>query len=167
VTIKESYAECALVLRREIELLERIGGLQTEVKNAIANREWTGFEEIFASLVGLEDEFEALDLERVRAFAALAEDLGLDDGGADFYRCAARLPGAERQELPELYRQVKMRTLELRIAGEALAAYLGEIRTVINGFLEAVFPDRKGRIYTRRGTQASPDTLGMALNQSL
>jgi hypothetical protein len=69
--------------------------------------------------------------------------------------------------LSGLYRSIKTRTLELRLANEALAKYLGEMQAVVSDFLEAVFPDRKGRLYTRQGTQIPPDMLGMALNQSL
>jgi hypothetical protein len=167
MTTSQNYAECAAALGREIELLDRISALQAQVRSAIINREWTDFEGHFESLAAVGAEFEALDLERARAFARLAGELGLDDEGAAFYSCAARLPDPERQELSELYRRLKMRTLELRLASESLAKYLGEIQSMVSGFLEAVFPDRKGKIYTRQGTQVSPDMRSMVLNQSL
>jgi hypothetical protein len=163
----QSYTECVLLLEREIELLEKIAALQIQVKNAISNREWADFEGRFESLAAIGDEFETLDLERAQAFARLAREAGIGDEGASFYRCVARLPQAERRELSELYRRIKMRTVELRLANDSLAKYLGEIQAVVSGFLEAVFPDRKGKIYTRQGTQAAPDMLGMALNRSL
>jgi hypothetical protein len=167
MTTSQSYTECAITLRREIELLDTTSVLQTQVRSAIINREWTDFEGLFESLAAIGDKFQALDLERAQAFARLAKEVGLDSEGTAFYRCAARLPEAERQELSELYRRVKMRTLELRQASESLAQYLGEIQGVVSGFLEAVFPDRKGKIYSRRGTQVSPDMRSMVLNQSL
>jgi DNA polymerase elongation subunit (family B) len=167
MTTSQSYTECALLLRQEIELLEKISVLQAQVKNAIINREWTDFENRFESLAAIGDKFEALDLERAQVFARLAEEVGLDDEEGPFYSCAARLPETERRELSELYRRIKMRTLELRLANESLTKYLSEVQAVVSGFLEAVFPDRKGRIYTRQGIQASPDMLGLALNQSL
>jgi hypothetical protein len=167
MTSDQSYTECALLLKQEIELLEKISALQVQVQNAIINREWTGFEGLFESLAALGDKFEALDLERAGVFARFAQELGLDSAEASFYRCAARLPETEGQELSSLYRRLKTQTLELRLANESLAQYLAEIQTMISGFLEAVFPDRKGRIYTRRGTQVSPDMRSMALNQSV
>ncbi|MDR2246195.1 MAG: flagellar protein FlgN [Treponema sp.] len=163
----QSYTECAAVLKQEIELLDKISALQAQVQNAIINREWTDFEGRFESLAAIGDEFEALDLERAEVFARFATEAGFKGEDASFYRCAARLPEAERKELSELYRRIKMRTVEVRLANESLAKYLSEMQTVVSGFLEAVFPDRKGRIYTRQGTQSSPDMLGMALNQSL
>jgi hypothetical protein len=118
-------------------------------------------------LAAIGDKFAALDLERAEAFARLAKEAGLDGEGAGFYHYAARLPPAEGQELSGLYRRIKMRTMEVRLANESLAEYLGEIQTLISGFLEAIFPDRKGRIYTRQGTQASPDMRSMALDLNL
>ena len=55
MTTSQSYADCALVLKREIELLEKIGVLQAQVKNAIINREWTDFENLFGSLAAIGD----------------------------------------------------------------------------------------------------------------
>jgi hypothetical protein len=167
MTSDQSYTECAFLLRQEIELLEKIGALQVQVKNAIINREWTDFESLFGSLAAIGEEFEALDLERAAVFARFAKETGLNSEETPFYHYAARLPATERQELSELYRRIKARTLEVRLANESLTEYLGEIQTVVSGFLEAVFPDRKGRIYTRQGTLASPDMRSMALNQSL
>jgi hypothetical protein len=167
MTSDKSYTECARVLRQELELLEKISVLQVQVKNAIVSREWTDFEGLFGSLAALGEEFEALDLERAELFARLGGELGLGKGGASFYQCAARLPEAERQELSELYRRIKTRTLETRLANESLTEYLGEIQALVSGFLEAVFPDRKGRIYTRQGTLTAPDMRSMTLNQSL
>jgi hypothetical protein len=167
MTTNQSYTECAAALRREIELLDTIKSLQTQVRSAIINREWTDFEGLFEALGAVGAQFEALDLERSQAFDRLAKELGFDGKETAFYSCAARLPDPERQELSELYRSVKMRTQELRLDNESLANYLGEIQAMVSGFLEAVFPDRKGKIYTRRGTQVSPDMRSLVLNQSL
>ncbi|MDR1250059.1 MAG: flagellar protein FlgN [Treponema sp.] len=167
MTTDQCYTECAFILKQELELLERIQALQAQVKNAIINREWTDFEGLFGSLATIGEEFEALDLERAEIFAGFAHNLGFRNEGASFYSYVARLPEAERRELSELYRRIKMQTLETRLANESLRDYLGEIQTVVSGFLEAVFPDRKGKIYSRRGTQVAPDMRSLVLNQSL
>jgi hypothetical protein len=163
----DHYAECALILRQEIDLLEKIRALQDQVKNAITTREWTDFERYMGSLAAIGDEFEALDLERKELFTGFAKKLGFNNEGAGFYSFAARLPETQRRELSELYRRIKMRTLEVRFTNDSLTDYLNETQTVVSGFLEAVFPDRKGKIYTRQGTQVSPDMRSMVLNQSL
>jgi hypothetical protein len=163
----DHYAECALILRQEIELLEKIRALQDQVKNAITSREWTDFEHYMGSLAAIGDEFEALDLERKALFTGFAKELGFNNEGVGFYSFAARLPETQQRELSELYRRIKMQTLGVRFANDSLTDYLNETQAVISGFLEAVFPDRKGKIYTRQGTQVSPDMRSMVLNQSL
>jgi hypothetical protein len=163
----DHYAEGTLILRQEIELLEKIRILQDQVKNAIINREWTDFEHYMGSLAAIGDEFEALDLERKTLFTGFAKKLGFNNEGVGFYSFAARLPETQRRELSELYRRIKIQTMGVRFANDSLTDYLNETQAVVSGFLEALFPDRKGKIYTRQGTQASPDMRSMVLNQSL
>ena len=93
--------------------------------------------------------------------------MGFNHEGLGFYAFAARLPEQERRELSELYRRIKMRTLGVRFANDSLTDYLDETQAVVSGFLEAVFPDRRGKIYSRKGTQVSPDMRSMVLNQTL
>jgi hypothetical protein len=161
------YDECAHVLKQELLMLEQIQALQTQVKNAVRNREWTDFQGHLGSLAAIGDAFEALDHERVQIFTAFARRMGFNHEGVGFYTFAARLPEQERRELSELYRRIKMRTLGVRFANDSLTDYLDETQAVVSGFLEAVFPDRKGKIYSRQGTQVSPDMRSMVLNQTL
>ncbi|MDR2079279.1 MAG: hypothetical protein LBP74_06145 [Treponema sp.] len=163
----DHYAECALILRQEIELLEKIRALQAQVKNAITSREWTDFDHYMGALAAIGDEFEALDLERKALFTGFAKKLGFNNEGVGFYSFASRLPEMQRRELSELYRRIKMQTIGVRVTNDSLTDYLNETQAVVSGFLEAIFPDRKGKIYTRQGTQVSPDMRSMVLNQSL
>ncbi|AEF84493.1 hypothetical protein TREPR_1918 [Treponema primitia ZAS-2] len=161
------YGECSVILKQEIELLEKIRGLQIQVKGAVTGREWADFEGYLGSLAAIGDEFEALDQERVQIFTDLAKEMGFNHEGVGFYSFAARLPEPERRELSELYRRIKMKTLEVRFTNDSLTDYLSEAQTIVSGFLEEVFPERKGRLYTRQGVQADPAPRSLVLNQSL
>jgi hypothetical protein len=161
------YGECLLILKQEHELLQKIGQLQNLVKNAITNREWADFEGYLGSMAAIGDEFEALDLERIQIFTNFSKRLGFNHEGVGFYSFAARLPEPERKELSELYRRIKMLTLGVRFTNDSLTGYLNEAQTIVCGFLEAVFPARRGKLYTRKGTQVTPDMRSMVLNQSL
>jgi hypothetical protein len=161
------YDDCAFILKQELAMLEQIQSLQGQVRNAVRNREWTDFEGHLGSLAVIGDEFEALDHERAQVFTGFARRMGFNYAGVGFYAFAARLPELERRELSDLYRHIKMRTLGVRFANDSLTDYLDETQTVVSGFLEAVFPDRRGKIYSCRGTQVSPDMRSMVLNQTL
>ncbi|MDR2028143.1 MAG: hypothetical protein LBP93_01250 [Treponema sp.] len=161
------YETCVLILKQEIELMEKISSLQLLVRNAVFNREWVDFEIFLGSLGEISNDFESLEFERERIFSAFAQKTGGKDEPAGFYTLASRLPDRERRELTGLYRRLKLESIRIRLANDSLAAYLREARTTVAGFLEAAFPDRKGKLYSRRGTQIPSDMRSMVLNQRL
>jgi hypothetical protein len=159
--------DCLKILKAETELLKKIGSIQIFVKNAVINREWVDFELLLNSLSALSAEFEILEAERVRLFTGLARHGGEEEPGAGFYALVTRLPGAERKELTELYRRMKMETFKIRLTNDTLMQYLNEARATVAAFLDAAFPDRKGRIYSRQGVHIQADMRSMVLNQRL
>jgi hypothetical protein len=154
---------CIDVLRREIALLERLAAAQEIVRRAVYAREWTDLEAMLNRLDGYGRDFAELEAERVETFRFLG---GRRDGG-DFYASIARLPDAERRELAELHRRLKLDALKVRLANDALTAYLAEARTTVGAFLDAAFPDRRGKLYSRRGTAVPAEMRSLVLNRSL
>jgi hypothetical protein len=161
------FAGCRGILSREVELLGQIAAMQLLIRKAVIDREWVDFESLIDSVGRIGDEFALLDAERVRIFAALSEKIGPMPETTGFYTLVSRLPEAERKELTGLFRTLKAETLKTRVENESLTGYLNELHIVVAGFLEAAFPDRKGRIYSRRGIQVPSDMRSMVLNQSL
>jgi hypothetical protein len=165
-TMTESgiFGRVSSVLRREAGLLREIGSLQKKVWETVLNRVWENFEGLMESLKLLGAEFQALEQERAGLMAEFAGE-GLREGES-FYRLASRLPGSEGRELTGLYRNLKSETLRVRISNESLLNYLGEAKAAASGFLEAAFPGRKGRVYSRQGALIPADMRSMVLNQS-
>jgi hypothetical protein len=159
------YAKCTAILGRETELLEQIGSLQALVRNAVINREWVDFESFLKSLGEMGAVFTELETQRIGLFSSLEN--GVQNGETGFYYLASRLPAEERETLTRSYRELKMGIIRVRIANTSLMGYLNEAQTTVVSFLDAAFPDRKGRLYTRRGTQVPSDMRSMVLNQSL
>ncbi|MDR0730882.1 MAG: hypothetical protein LBF63_04380 [Treponema sp.] len=158
---------CVSVLNAEIELAGKIRAMVTLVRRAVEIRAWTDFEPIMGNLAQSGAEFEALEREREAAFAALAEKAGEDafPKEAGFYALAARLPAEERKRLTELYRNLKLAIFRVGIENTALMNYLNGIRGIVSDFIAAAFPDRKGRLYTRRGGQVHADMRSMVLDR--
>jgi hypothetical protein len=157
-------------LTREQELVAKIAQAQDSVRKAVINRKWMEFEMHLNSLGQIGEAFEELDRERMRIFAALSGNGGGPENSgeaAGFYTLVSRLPEAERRAITGLYRSLKMETIKVRMGNDALMTYLAETRLVVAGFLEAAFPDRKGRIYSRRGTQVQADMRSMVLSRRL
>jgi hypothetical protein len=154
------------ILERETAVLRKIAGLQDSVRTAVMNRDWADFESLLEALREYGTQFEGLESERVRFFSALGTTSPDNDEKAGFYALCARLPEAERTALTAAYRKLKMETFRMRLINNSLTEYLTEARTAVAAYLEAVFPDRRGRLYSRRGIQRPADMRSMVLNHS-
>jgi len=158
------FEKCKAILLKEYELVRRIAGLQNLVYEAVINRDWNGFEANFSKLGKIGEEFTVLEHERERVFAGILVEA---DASAKFYSLTAGLPTEQRNELAEIYRNLKLETLKVRIAGETIMNYIAGARTTVAGIFEIAFPDRKGKIYTPYGTPVSHDMRSMVLNRTL
>ncbi|MDR2142778.1 MAG: hypothetical protein LBP29_00215 [Treponema sp.] len=155
---------CVAILRREIELLEKIPPLQVLVRDAVLNREWADYESYLAVIGRIGGDFEVLEAERDRLFAGLAPES--TDEKERFYAMSARLPERERNELTALYRRLKMQTLQIRLTNDSLMDYIRETKNAISGMLESAYPDRKGKIYSKNGIEQEADMKSVVLNHS-
>jgi hypothetical protein len=155
------FEQCKDILLKESELVQRIAVLQKLIYDAVVNREWTDFQGHFDVLGGLGEEFAALENKREGLFA---KDQG--EGGHSFYALASKLPREQRKEITDIYRNLKLDTLKVRMSGETLMAYIAEARATMAGFFEIAFPGRGGKIYSPHGMTVSHDMRSMVLNQS-
>jgi hypothetical protein len=153
-------------MTQEIELLKKIATVQETVRQAVLAREWTDFDWKIAQVNMLGEEFALLDAERDALFSGLAGRLETGAGEAPaFYALAALLPKDQQRELCGLYRAIKMETLKMRVFNETLINYLHESRTMAAAYLEALFPARGGKLYTRKGDRINGDLKSMVLNR--
>ena len=84
---------------------------------------------------------------------------------ARLYAFASRLPETERKQFTDLYRGLRLRAMKLRAASDSLLLYLNEAKTTVDGFIDAAFPERKSKLYSRRGMQIAADMRCMVLNR--
>jgi len=161
-----NYEDCVSVLNREIGLLKEISAAQDKVRQTVMKREWADFDEKTARVNCLGEEFNLLEEERARLFAALTDEAGAawDINERPFYASIMTLPTEERRELSRLYRELKMETLKMRALNETFLAYLNEARKLAAAYLEAVCPARGGTTYTRKGRRASQDLKSIVFN---
>jgi hypothetical protein len=157
------FEKCREILLKECELVRRIAYLQNLVYEAVINRDWNGFEAHFSRLGDIGKEFTALEHERERLFSGNTAET---NASARFYSLTAGFPAGQRAELAEIYRNLKLETLKVRVAGETLMSFIAGARATVAGFFEVAFPDRKGKIYTPYGMTVSHDMRSMVLNRS-
>jgi hypothetical protein len=158
------YEQKRDVLEREDALLEKITGTQTAVQDAVVKREWTDFESLLLSMSEYKEQFEALEAERMSLFSDNQPDS--DDKIANFYHLIANFPEKERREFADIYRNIKARSLKVKMANDALLLYLSEAKITLDAFMKAVFPENSG-VYSRQGARVSSDMRSMVLDQVL
>lgn len=163
---RESY-ECISLLQKEIALLERLGAAQDVVSEAVFARDWTDMDALFKRLDEYGVEFEALEKERARIFEELGRDLGFEQERPGFYALTTRLNPEIRRQMTELYRRLKLDVLKIRLANENLNRYIAANRMLISEFLQATFPDRKGKLYSRHGREIHSEMRSIVLDRSL
>ena len=159
----ENKLAFSAILLKEIEILERIPPLQKLIRDAVIKKEWTEYEGHMLSIGEIGIQFEVLDAEREATFKTLADG----EEPESFYAWAAQLPEKEREEISGLYRKLKMITLQIRIANDTLMEYLREVKSAVSGFLEKAYPDRRGKMYSRQGTEREADMRSVMINRSL
>jgi len=156
------FEKCRDILLRESELVQKIGNLQDTIHKAVIGKDWADIEGRFSALDELGTELSALEGERERIFSKGQDGM---DPSLGFYAFAARLDEKPRREIAEIYRSLKIETLKVRTAGEALMGYISDARIVMNGVFEAAFPEKKAKTYSPYGTKATHDMRSMVFHQ--
>jgi hypothetical protein len=158
--------ECISILQKEIALLERLAAAQDVVHQAVCARDWADIDALFKRLDEYNKEFESLEKERSRLFLALSHELGFGQENPGFYALTTRLEPEMRRQMTDLYRRLKLDVLKIRLSNENLHHYIATNRAVISDFLQAAFPDRKGKLYSRHGREVHAEMRSIVLDRS-
>ena len=158
----ENTLAFSVILLREIELLEKIPPLQTMIRDAVIKREWADYEVLMESISEIGSKFEVLEVERETMFKSLQ----VGDEPESFYTWTAKLPKNAQEEMSGLYRKLKMITLQIRISNDTLMEYIREARAAVSGFLERAYPERRGKMYSRKGIEREADMRSVMVNRS-
>ena len=158
----ENTLAFSIVLLKEIEVLEKIPPLQNMIRDAVIKREWADYELLMQSLGEIGIQFEVLEKEREAMFS----NLQMGNESESFYAWTARLPKREQEEISGLYRKLKMITLQIKIANDTLMEYLREAKTAVSGLLERAYPDRRGKMYSRKGIEREAAMKSVMVNRS-
>ena len=166
-----NFDHCVSVFNQEIALLQKICQIQDSVREAVMAREWADFDWKMAEISQLGEDFNNLEAERVDIFAALKEKFidhqQNNEDSASFYALIANLPHEQCRQLSGLFRELKMETLKLKTQNEIFVAYLNEIKLVTSAWMEAIFPVQGGKLYTRKGSEASGELRSVVLSRHI
>jgi hypothetical protein len=145
--------------------------VQEKIRLAVTEREWAVFEDHLSAMNAIESKIETLETEREQLFLvfetlihqkSFSENL---DAKGRFYALVSMLPENQRNDLTSIYRSLKLESIKLRMANDALMTYLSGVKTTLKDFFDLAFPERAGKMYTNRGNHSSNDMRSMVLNR--
>lgn len=153
-------------LEREVTALEELAASERELQPLLAQRDWVELEKQISVLNRQSEAAMAAEQERESAYKALKESLGADEE-LRFYDVLEHLQVEERRELAELYRRLKVAVVQVRGVTGSLDTYVSVSTATVRGVLDELFPDQKGKIYSRSGRANRADERAMVLDRQL
>ncbi|MDR1446599.1 MAG: hypothetical protein LBI90_06890 [Treponema sp.] len=155
----------SIIIEREAGTLKRISPIQLLIRQAVENHEWVDFEKYMAEISVLSAEFEELEAEREELLEQTMGSLPINSETNRFYAFISTFPGELRNRLADTYRDLKQEALRIRLFNESFARYLAEARALAEAFLEAAFPERWGKLYSRQGKAAPSQMQSVLFNE--
>jgi hypothetical protein len=138
-------------MEREAELFR---GLQRDVERlrvSLQEKDWNAALTIAQGMERSAQAVEEADGARDESFVLLRTALDLPRETA-FSALLPALQDAPREELEESWRQLRMAVIRLKTTTGRLRYSAEALAEALNRILERIFPYRKGKIYSRKGT---------------
>ena len=155
---QEATNALALGLRdamdREAAMFARLGEETERLREAMHAKAWSTGLAIAQSIERSAGAIEAADGDRDGAFVLLREHMALPQETA-FSAVLPSLPDGTREELEESWRRLRSSIVRLKTATSRMRYSAEALADALNRILEQVFPYRRGKIYSRRGTPTS------------
>jgi len=140
----------------EAELFEDLGGAVERLRETLETRSWgpgLAVAQAIERAAGAVDTAEAL---RAGAFEALRDCLGMPRETA-FSAVLPFAPDPARAELEASWRRLRTAVVRLKTAASRTRYATEALADALNRILEQVFPYRRGKIYSRKGTPTRVD----------
>lgn len=163
VSISSRFRE---VLRLQCLLLESLSRHETRLQAAVLQKDWVSLEAAVREMKSISEEIERCEKERTDAYRELKGGLGLRETDT-FYEVISRMPLEERAELAQLYRNLRIGIARVKSITTGIDAFVSATVGTMREILEELFPEHKGRMYSRTGAAHSSDTSSMVVNHRM
>jgi len=154
----------AKAMDAESRLLGDYAARLQELQRIIGQRNWEAVEKSISALRELAGEVETAEAARVEAFRSLKDEQFLPVQER-FDQVAERQPQAERDELLELGRRLKIAVVRVKGSSGLLGYYVRSALQARSQVLEELYPHRKGRLYSRSGRTRSTADESLMLDR--
>ncbi|MGA2379605.1 MAG: hypothetical protein ABSG85_09875 [Spirochaetia bacterium] len=139
---------------READLFADLGQEVERLRDSFQQKSWGPSLSLAENIERSSQAVVLADAARDEAFAAVREamDLPLE---TTMSAILPALPDLLRSEMEESWRALRMSVVRLKTSTGRMRYSAEALAFTLNRILEQVFPYRKGKIYTRRGTPSS------------
>ena len=149
-------AEFLAKTAEQTEALDNFVEAQRAVSASVRARDWPGLEVSIKTASAYATLVSSAESGREEAWLELLARLRLPVDSSVF-RVSLSIPMEYRGILTDAYRTLRLAAMRARIENEALADFVGTSASTLNEAIEALYPERKGRIYGRTGrTRKNP-----------
>jgi DNA polymerase III delta prime subunit len=141
-------------MERESELFLVMGREVDRLRDSVQEKKWGQGLAIAQGLERFAGKVEEADTARDGAYAALCSTMGIPPDSV-FSILLSRVSAEQRNLLENRWRSLRTSVIHLGTASNRLRYYAEALGGTLGRVLEEIFPHRRGRIYSRRGTATS------------
>ncbi len=154
------------IMKQEITLLEEFRAKEEILQETLKTSNWENLSELIEEMNRLADWIDSTEKKRNDLYAVFC---GRNSTGEEipFYQAISSLEEDLRSECAELYRSLKFATVKIRGLTWSLDSHIRSVSETMQAVLNELFPYRKGKLYSRRGTEKTADTEPLVVNQHL
>jgi len=140
--------------------------VQRTIAQAVRSRDWPALEKALERAAAVAETVSAAEALRADAWCDLLGETGLPCD-ATVFRASLSLPLEYRAMLNDAYRALRLSAMRARIENDALSGFVGSAASTLRLAMEAIFPERKGRMYGKTGRPHHADSAAMILDTAL
>jgi hypothetical protein len=157
-------SEFAGILTEQVETLEMIANCERLMQAALLVKDWPSLDTLIRETASCTGEVEALEKKRHRMYRQL---IGSDESPGGLAGFLETLPETERKTLSDLYRRLRIAVMNIQSVTTGIDAYVEAAGTTTREVLEEIFPERRGRIYSRSGASSAGKGTALVLDHQL
>jgi len=154
------------LMEKETNVLNEISREEENLQQALRKSSWEEMEIIINKLSPLSVKMDRLEIDREKVYQKLKTmlDKKEEDG---FYSIAMHMHGQTREGCLGGYRKMKVALLRMQGITAGIDQYVRTVGDTSRSVLNEVFPHRKGRIYSKTGSEKPVQSDPMILNRHL
>ena len=150
---------------REKTLIETFIRREEKLSDQVKHRDWKKIEGHVDRMDRAAQEIEKVETERHSGYQKIRDIYSISDDRG-FRSCISHAPEIMRQELSDLYSELRLALVRIRSLSRGLFYTFQGIQEYLDRILAEVYPHRRGRIYSSRGSTRDGADNPVVINQT-